>query len=164
MADVDWPLPNDFKPVLDRVRRAAPNKLRRTAMEDGPDRIRQVANFRPHVFTDTFEINAADTAILRRWIEEDLGEGALWFNLNAYVDGSYTWVEARIIALEENLLELTPAGDRHMQFTLTYEVRELPRAADEAYFAALVGGADQLAAMISELDLAVNTDLKAAAT
>ena len=97
-------------------------------------------------------------------LEEDLGEGALWFNLNAYVDGSYTWVEARIIALEENLLELTPAGDRHMQFTLTYEVRELPRAADEAYFAALVGGADQLAAMISELDLAVNTDLKAAAT
>lgn len=159
MAAVDWPLADAYKPVLADLRRRAPNLTRRTQMEDGPDRIRRVSTFRPHVFSDTFEIVAEEAAVLRRWIEEELDQGRLWFNMQIWTDGAYVWMEARLVARDDHLYELSPVDQKKMAVSLTYEVKALPVADDCAYLEASVGGASALTNVILDLDTAINTEL-----
>ncbi|MEM7529374.1 MAG: hypothetical protein AAF416_17170 [Pseudomonadota bacterium] len=163
MATVDWPLPCRHKPILDSVREEAPNLLRRIQFEEGADRVRRTASRKPHIYRAEFECTPAERAVLRRWVYEDVDAGRQWFNLEAWVDGGYQWIEARIVpASDETLYEATPERQDMMRISLSYEVRELPRLGDDDYLCALVGGPDSLAIWAAELDAAIDIGLLAA--
>ena len=145
MAVIDWPLPHRHKPVLDSFQIQAPSLLRRTEFEDGPDRTRRTATSRPFVYQAIFECTHHEHAALRRWVHEDADAGAAWFNLEAWIDGTYQWVEARIVPGDGQLYQAAPVDNVELSISLSYEVRELPRLGDADYITALIGGQDALA-------------------
>ena len=163
MAAVDWPLPQAHRPVLDSLRMRAPSLLRRTEFEDGPDRVRRTVHVRPHIFQASFDVSAADLAVLRRWVEEEINGGADWFNLEAAVDGRYLWLEARLVESDGGLYDAQPVDQQTFGVSLGYELRELPRLADADFLAGLLGGGDALTVWAAELDIAVNVELPQAA-
>lgn len=164
MAAADWPLPTRFRPLLAGFGFRAPNVVRRTPFEDGEDRVRRTADHRPHVYSADFEILHTEYPVLRRWVDEDINGGQLWFNMNCWIDGAYRWVEARIIGTDASLFEAVAETQQKLTLRMSYEVRELPRLDDTAYMIAVVGGQAEFDVWVSELDIAVNTELKAAAT
>lgn len=163
MADVDWPLPNTHKPVIDSFTVSVPALLRRVEMDDGEDRVRRTATQRPTQVQAQIDIGLADLATLRRWIEEDIDQGRLWFNLLAWVDDAYQWIEARLVGRDGGLVEVTLIDEITYRVALTYEVRQLPRQADAAYQTALVGGPAELDALFDAFDRAINVELRDAA-
>lgn len=160
MADITWPLPNRFKPQIDGFALTAPNLTRRTEFDDGDDRVRRTASQRTTRFTVSIDIELGDMAVLRRWVEEDLDQGRLWFNLTAFVDDGYREIEARLLPRDNGLFEARLVDEVTWRVSFGYEVRALPRIEDEAYFTALVGGPDQADALFTDFNNALFFDLR----
>lgn len=163
MADITWPLPCTFKPQIDGFALTAPNLTRRTEFDDGEDRVRRTASQRPTRFAAQIDIALADMAVLRRWVEEDADQGRLWFNLTAFVDASYQTIEARFAPRDSGLFEASLVDEVTWRVSFAYEVRQMPRASDQVYYTALVGGQAALDDLFGLFNTLINVNLRDAA-
>ncbi|MFB9148762.1 hypothetical protein [Roseovarius ramblicola] len=130
-----WPFPDLFKPQIDSWQMTMPGVTRRTEFDEGEDRVRRTAHFRPHRQRFDIDIRRADLPVLRRWFYEDADGGRLWFEMSALVDDAYQTVEARIVGDGRDAMSARLVGDHDYRLSLEIEIRGLPRVADAEYYA-----------------------------
>lgn len=130
-----WPFPDRFKPQFSSWQFRMPSVTRRTEFDDGEDRVRRTAHYRPMKQRFDIDIRRSDLAVLRRWFFEDADGGRLWFELPAFVDDQYVTVEARIIEQGEDAMTGRFVGDFEYRLSLEIEIRGLPRIDDARYYA-----------------------------
>lgn len=128
-----WPFPDRFKPQLSSWQFRMPSLTRRTEFDDGEDRVRRTAHFRPMRQRFDIDILRSDLGVLRRWFFEDADGGRLWFELPAFVDDRYETIEARIINQGEDALTGRLVGDFEYRLSLEIEIRDLPRVSDSVF-------------------------------
>ncbi len=128
-----WPFPDRFKPQIAGWQLSMPSVTRRTEFEDGEDRVRRTAHFRPVRQRFDIDILRADLGVLRRWFFEDADGGRLWFQMSAFVDDRYETVEARIVDQGEDAMTGRFVGDDEYRISLEIEIRKLPRVDDTTF-------------------------------
>ncbi|MBC7132145.1 MAG: hypothetical protein H5U16_03445 [Roseovarius sp.] len=131
---LEWPFPDRFRPQLDSWEFRMPSVTRRTQFDDGEDRVRRTAHFRPMKQRFEIDILRSDLAVLCRWFFEETDGGRLWFELPAFVDDDYVTVEARIIEQGEDAMTGRFVGDFEYRLSLEIEIRRLPRIEDARYY------------------------------
>jgi hypothetical protein len=132
---LEWPLPDRFKPQIGGWQMRMPSVTRRTEFDDGEDRVRRTAHFRPHRQRFDIDIRRADLAVLRRWFYEDIDGGRLWFELPVFIDDAYAKVEARIVDDGQDAMTARLEGDLDYRVSIELEIRRLPRLSDAEYYA-----------------------------
>lgn len=134
-----WPFPDLFKPQLNGWQMTMPSVTRRTEFDDGADRVRRTADFRPFRQRFDLDIRRADLGVLRRWFYEDADGGRLWFEMPAFIDDAYATVEARIVDDGNGPFSLRLVDDFDYRVTMEIEIRRLPRLPDAVYYSRLGG-------------------------
>jgi hypothetical protein len=128
-----WPFQDRFKPQFDSWQLQMPSLTRRTEFEDGADRVRRTASFKPTRQKLEIDIPRRDLAVLRRWYDEEIDGGRLWFTMPAFVDDDYQEVEARIVDDGSGPFVVRPSGDHDYRVAFEIELRGLPRVDDATY-------------------------------
>lgn len=132
---VQWPLPHRFKPQIGGWQMRMPSVTRRTQFDEGEDRVRRTAHFRPHRQRFDIDIRRTELPVLRRWFYEELDGGRLWFEMPVFIDDAYATVEARIVDDGEDAIPARLEGDLDYRISLELEIRRLPRLPDAEYYA-----------------------------
>lgn len=128
-----WPLPDLFKPQFSSFELQLPSLTRRSDFDDGEDRVRRIAHFRPIRQRFDLDVGFGDMAVLRRWYLEETDGGRLWFRMQAFIDADYMEIEARLVDEGNGPWVARLVGDHEYRLTLQIEIRNLPRIDDAAF-------------------------------
>lgn len=128
-----WPFRDVFKPVFSSLALRAPGLTRRAEFEDGEDRVRRTAHSRPHAQRLEIDIPRRDLGVFRRWFDEEIDGGRLWFRMPAFIDDGYREIEARIVDTGEGPYGARLVGDFEYRLSFELEIRDLPRSDDRSF-------------------------------
>lgn len=116
-----WPPSLPQYPIQQGYEDAAPSRLKRTAMDAGPPKVRRRPSLGTRKRTMVFIMNGTQLAALETFVTSTLGDGALRFDMTHPV--SRVAEEVRIVPQSEDKLYVsTPAGELWYNVSIILEV------------------------------------------